>query len=228
MLNVRYVFHSFSLFLLIAGFSASAHAWEWRQLWSNENQLAHQSFARKDYQEASILFQDIAWRAAANYRQGDYEAALTDLNLLDDIDSLYNRGNAMAQLYRLNEAIDLYRRVLTMDPQHVAAAANLELVAALKARLTDDPGTEEEMEREEQESQVADGNTGNSHLDDPESAEEQEFSAALEQELSLQQWLGRIKDDPGTLMKNKFEIQRRASNIDRIDLLAVESNQQLW
>ena len=187
------------------------------------------------------------------------------MSQLNDISSLYNRGNALAKLYRLNEAIDIYRRVLTIDPEHECAITNLEIVAALRARLTDDPGTDLEMEREEgedadplnpdesqeitaetngqeneqnqkdnserisqQESQDAEGNTGNSHLEDTESAEEQEFSAALEQELSLQQWLGRIKDDPGTLMKNKFEIQRKGENAGVIDLLALESNQQLW
>ncbi len=52
-------------------------------------------------------------------------------------------------LYRLNEAIDIYRRVLTIDPDHEAAVNNLEVVAALQARLTDDPGMDIEMEREE-------------------------------------------------------------------------------
>ncbi|PCJ41196.1 MAG: hypothetical protein COA71_09140 [SAR86 cluster bacterium] len=240
-------------------------AWEWSGFWSNTNQQAKQAFSQENYQGAVFLFENIAWRAAANYRQGNYEAALTDLAELYDIDSLYNRGNALAKLYRLNEAIDIYRRVLNIDPEHQAATENLEIVAALQARLTDDPGTDLEMEREEgeeaeapnteesqeitgatngqenaqnqkdtsesisqQESQNADGNTGNSHLEDPESAEEQEFSAALEQELSLQQWLGRIKDDPGTLLKNKFELQRKTEGELEIDLLALESNQQLW
>ncbi len=264
MLKVKLHFYSLCLLLLLAS-PASVYAWEWRELWSNDNQLASRSFDNNEYQNASILFEDIAWRAAANYRQGNYEAALIDLDLLNDVGSMYNRGNALAQLYRLNEAIDMYRRVLNLEPQHEAAAANLELVSALKARLTDDPGSEEKMEREEgeeaeplnpndsqeitaetngqeneqnqednsqrisqQESQDADGNTGNSHLDDPETAEEQEFSAALEKELSLQQWLGRIKDEPGILMKNKFEIQQKAENAGRMDLLAIESNQQLW
>lgn len=245
--------------------TSPVYAWQWTDLWSNTNQQANQFFNHEEYQDAVFLFEDIAWRAAANYRQGNYEAALTDLSGLNDITSLYNRGNALAMLSRLNEAIDIYRRVLNIDPEHLAAAQNLEIVAALQARLTDDPGTDIEMEREEgaeteatepdenqeitgatngqqneqnqkdtsesisqQESQNADGNNGNSHLEDPESAEEQEFSAATEQELSLQQWLGRIKDDPGTLLKNKFELQRRTGNELEVDLLALKSNQQLW
>lgn len=247
------------------GFSSNALAWDWKGFWENTNQQGNHAFMQEDYQSAVVLFEDIAWRAAANYRQGNYEAALIDLAELQDIESLYNRANALAMLYRLNEAIDIYRRVLNIDPAHEAAAKNLEIVAALQARLTDDPGMDVEMEREEgedadmldkdesqeitgatngqeneqnqtdtsqsisqQDSQDADGNKGNSQLEDPESAEEQEFSAALEQELSLQQWLGRIKDEPGTLLKNKFALQRKTASQLEIDILTLERNQQLW
>lgn len=257
-------FFNLALFTSLC-FSAPVYAWEWGSFWSNANQQANQAFTQEDYQEAVFLFEDIAWRAAANYRQGNYEAALTDLSDLNDITSLYNQANSLAMLYRLNEAIDIYRRVLNIDPQHTAAAKNLEIVAALQARLTDNPGSDIEMEREEgedadtsetnenqeitgmtngqeneqnqkdtsesisqQESQDADGNNGNSQLEDPESAEEQEFSAAIEQELSLQQWLGRIKDDPGTLLRNKFELQRRTGSDLELDIAALDSNQQLW
>ncbi len=262
---LTFTYRTFCLFILAFGFSSPVFAWEWTSFWSNVNQQAEQAFTQENYQNAAFLFEDTAWRAAANYRQGDYEASLSDLAELNDINSLYNRGNALAMLYRLNEAIDIYRRVLTIDPSHLAAANNLEVVAALQARLTDDPGMDIEMEREEgedaeslekdesqeitgstngqeneqnqkdtsesisqQESQEADGNNGNSQLEDPGSAEEQEFNAGLEQELSMQQWLGRIKDDPGTLLKNKFELQRRTDSALDSDLLALKNNQQLW
>ena len=252
---------------LLTSFSliSPVYAWEWTSFWSNTNQQANQAFIHEDYIDAVFLFEDTAWRAAANYRQGNYEAALTDLGELNDITSLYNRANTLAMLYRLNEAIDIYQRVLNIEPSHTAALKNLEIVAALQARLTDDPGSIMEMERAEgeeaeateadenqeitgatngqeneqnqkdtseslsqQENQNADGNNGNSHIKDTDSAEEQAFSAAIEQELSLQQWLGRIKDDPGTLLKNKFKLQRRTGSDLELDLVALESNQQLW
>lgn len=245
-------------------YSPSSLAWDWQGLWLNRDQLGQRSFEQSQYQNAVNEFEDIAWRAAANYRQGNYEAALIDLVDLHDIHSLYNRANALAQLYRLPEAINLYRQVLDMNPDYADAASNLEIVAALLASMTDDPGTEFDVDREEgeesatpppeeqqeitaeangqenemnqedtserlsqQESQDADGNTGTSQLENPQSAEEQEFSAALEQQLTLQQWLGRIRDDPAALLRNKFEMQKRAEDALRIDLFA-ESNQQLW
>jgi Ca-activated chloride channel family protein len=239
-------------------------AWEWEDLWLNKDQLGQQAFEKEQFQTAVNQFESISWRAAANYRQGNYEAALTDLIGLNDIHSLYNRANTLAQLYRLPEAINTYRKVLDMNPEYADAVINLEIVAALLASMTDDPGTEFDVEREEgeeadtpppaeqeeitaqtngqenevnqedtserlsqQESQDADGNTGTSQLENPESAEEQEFSAALEQQLTLQQWLGRIRDDPAALLRNKFEMQRRNEDALRFDLFA-ESNQQLW
>lgn len=252
---------------LLSSFSltSSVYAWEWPNFWSNANQQASQAFNQENFPDAVFLFKDISWRAAANYRQGNYEAALIDLSKLNDITSLYNRANALAMLYRLNEAIDIYRSVLNLDPDHTEATKNLEIIAALQARLTDDPGSDIDMDRKEgeeaeameadesqeitgatngqeneknqkdtsesisqQENQNADGNNGDSHIEDPESAEEQEFNASIEQELSLQQWLGRIKDDPGTLLKNKFELQRRTGKSLPLDLVAIENNQQLW
>ena len=262
---LTFTYRTTCLLLLALGLSSPVFAWDWTSLWSNVNQQAGQAFAKENYSDAAFLFEDSAWRAAANYRQGNYEASLSDLAELNDINSLYNRGNALAMLYRLNEAIDIYRRVLAIDPSHVAAANNLDLVAALQARLADDPGMDMDMEREEgadaealekdesqeitgltngqeneqnqkdtsesisqQDSQDADGNNGNSQLEDPGAAEEQEFNPNLEQELSLQQWLGRIKDDPGTLLKNKFELQRKSDTELGFDLLALKNNQQLW
>ncbi len=228
---LTFTYRTFCLFFLAFGLSTPVFAWEWTSLWSNVNQQARQAFTQENYQIAAFLFED----------------------------------TALAMLDRLNEAIDMYRRVLTIDPAHEAAANNLEVVAALQARLADDPGMDIEMEREEgedaedlekdenqeitgltngqeneqnqrdtsesisqQDSQEADGNNGNSQLEDPGSAEEQEFSAVLEQELSLQQWLGRIKDDPATLLKNKFELQRKTESELGPDLLALKNNQQLW
>jgi len=245
-------------------YAPASQAWEWQTFWFNTDQLGEQAFDRQQFQQAVNQFENPAWRAAANYRQGNFEAALTDLAELNDTQSLYNRANALAQLYRLSEAIETYRQVLDRVPDHEEAAHNMALVAEVLASMTDDPGSEFDLERQEgeeadtpndeeqeeitaatngqeneqnqedtserlsqQESQDADGNTGNSQLQDPESAEEQEFSAALEQELTLQQWLGRIQDEPGTLLKNKFRMQKRTED-SLAPLLFQESNQQLW
>jgi len=250
--------------LMLCLHAPASLAWDWQSLWLNDDQLGQRNFEQQQYRDAVNQFESLAWRAAANYRQGNFEAALIDLSELQDIDSIYNRANALAQLYRLSEAIETYREVLDQKPDHQAAAVNLEIVAALLASMTDDPGADFDVEREEgeesdtpppaeqeeitaatngqenevnqedtserlsqQESQDADGNTGTSQLEDPESAEEQEFSAALEQELTLQQWLGRIRDDPAALLRNKFEMQKQQEDMLRINLFS-ESNQQLW
>ncbi len=262
---VRQTLAKTSVLLLAFSLTAPVYAWDWTNLWANTNQQGGRAFRQEDFNTAVLLFEDISWRAAANYRQGNYEAALNGLRDLNDIDSLYNRANTLARLYRLNEAIDIYRRVLNINPEHESAAHNLEIVAALQARLADDPGIDIDIDREEgeesdaqdkddsqeitgstngqendqnqkdtsesisqQDSQDADGNQGNSQLEDPESAEEQEFTAVSEQEISLQQWLGRIKDDPGTLLRNKFELQRKRDRELDFDLLALKSNQQSW
>jgi len=103
--------------------AAELGAWLWRR-----DQQAAQAFDAGRHAEAARLFEDPAWRAAAEYRAGDYQAAIETLGERSDALSQYNRGNALAQAGRLEEALAAYDRVLEQDPGHEDAAFNRELV----------------------------------------------------------------------------------------------------
>ena len=105
-----------------------AEALDWQHLWQRDDQLAQQAFERGDHQRAAKLFHDPAWRAAAHYRAGDYAAALQDLKSLKGAQAAYNRGNALARLNRLAEAIEAYDQALRLDPQMEDARYNRDLV----------------------------------------------------------------------------------------------------
>ncbi|MFZ0791354.1 MAG: tetratricopeptide repeat protein, partial [Chromatiaceae bacterium] len=66
------------------------------------------------------------------YRAADYAQALDDLAGLSGPEADYNRGNALARLGRLDEAIAAYERTLDQVPDHEDAKANLDLVRQLK------------------------------------------------------------------------------------------------
>jgi Ca-activated chloride channel homolog len=109
-------------------------AFDWQDLWWRPDQQAVRQLESGAAAEAAERFQDPAWRAAANYRAGEFERALEALPDLPDPDVDYNRGNALARLGRLDDAVTAYERVLEREPDHEDARHNLELVQALRER----------------------------------------------------------------------------------------------
>jgi Ca-activated chloride channel family protein len=137
-------------------------ALDWSGFWWRPDQQAARQFESGANAEAAELFRDPAWRAAASYRAGDYERALAALSDVPDPDVDYNRGNALARLGRLDEAIAAYERLLERDPDHADARHNLELLEALRDRPPESSERGESGEGEGAEGDPADGSQGSS------------------------------------------------------------------
>ncbi|MCP3671416.1 MAG: tetratricopeptide repeat protein, partial [Gammaproteobacteria bacterium] len=73
------------------------------------------------------LFTNPLWRGIAEYRTGDFHAALKSFSQLDSAQAHYNRGNTLMHLGRTEEAIAAYRQTLKLEPGHGDAGFNLEL-----------------------------------------------------------------------------------------------------
>ncbi|HSD37996.1 MAG TPA: VWA domain-containing protein [Rhodocyclaceae bacterium] len=116
-----------------------AQAFEWSSLWQRDDQRAQQALKEKDAKKAARLFHDPQWRAAANYRAGDYQAALDGLKGIDSADAAYNRGNALAQMSQYQEAIAAYDDALKRQPDFPDAKHNKELVEKLLQQQQKDP-----------------------------------------------------------------------------------------
>lgn len=145
-------------------------AFGWSDLWWRADQQAARQLQAGAPDVAPEQFRDPAWRAAANYRAGEFEQALETLQGLPDPDTDYNRGNALARLGRLDEAIEAYERVLARDPEHDDARHNRDVVTALREQPPEsssngddgeqgDSGGESEGEGEQGES-GGEGNSG--------------------------------------------------------------------
>ena len=119
-----------------------AYALDWDDLWLRQDQRGQRAMDALDYEAAAELFVDPAWKAAAQHRAGDYQAALDILEDLDGAASNYNMGNALARLGRYHEAIAAYDRSLAEQPDHADAKFNKELL-------------EKELERQQQQQDQA-------------------------------------------------------------------------
>ncbi|WP_186289548.1 VWA domain-containing protein [Methylomonas koyamae] len=114
--------------LSLAPLPRNSYALDWQSLWKNPDQRAKQAFEQQQYQQAAEQFQDQAWRAAAQYKAGQYEQAAESLKHANSAEGHYNRGNALALAGRLPEAVQAYQQALQLDPQHQDAKYNKELV----------------------------------------------------------------------------------------------------
>ncbi|MDD1621768.1 MAG: VWA domain-containing protein [Methylococcaceae bacterium] len=105
-----------------------SQALDWQSLWQTPNQQARQAFDQQQYQQAAEQFDSPDWRAAAQYKAGQYQEAAETLKDTQTADSHYNRGNALAQTGQLQEALQAYQQALKLEPGHQDAQYNKELV----------------------------------------------------------------------------------------------------
>lgn len=249
-----------------------ALALEWSELWSREDQRAPEMIAT-DPESAARRLKDPQWRGSAQYRAGDYDAAVDSFATGDSPLAHYNRGNALARSGKLEEAISAYNQALAAQPDLEDARFNRDIVQNMlnQQQQQDDSGegddsdqqnNEQQDQQQQQESgggsgdQSQDNQQGDQSGDQQQNSEQgeqddnknQEPSSQQEQqqrgsqadgsnetaeqnrqapaELSeepltqgQEQWLRRIPDDPGGLLKRKFlqQYQQRDTQPDEGD-----------
>jgi Ca-activated chloride channel family protein len=158
---------------------------------------------------AAERFADRRWRAAAHYRAGNFEQAASLLAGQEDADSYYNRGNALARQGQLTEALDAYDAALKLHADDADTRHNRDLVQ----RLIKPPSPPPKGSTGGAAPQSGNGpkNSGQA----PPAAGQQRQSQArggdAEREAALlaEQWLRRVPDQPGTLLRRKLQLEHR-------------------
>lgn len=107
-------------------------AQSWDDLWLTPDQQGQQALQQGDAEAAASLFKNPEWAGTAAYQSGDYETAVEKFAGMQDANSLYNRGNALARVQKLDEAIAAYEESLVLQPDQTDASDNLELLKKLK------------------------------------------------------------------------------------------------
>ena len=184
----------------------------------------------------------------AGYRSGEHANAVEAWSRLDAADAHYNRGNALAHLGEYDAAIQAYDEALAVEPGMEDALTNHALLEQMKhqqeqqregedgesgeSEPSDDRsdgdsaqrsegaegeegGQSDEREGEQPEGEQAEGETGEKE------GEPIDYALAWSEEDAqvMEQWLRRIPDDPGGLLRRKFrnQHQRRGAPKDEIE-----------
>ncbi len=129
-----------------------AHASWFDSLWKNKDQQGLESWEKNDYKSASQQFNNPQWQGSAHYKNGDYTEALKFFEKDSTAIGDYNRGNALAQLKRYDDAITAYNDSLKKDPELEQAKNNKKVIEDLK-----------KQQEEQQNNQKNDSNKENSN-----------------------------------------------------------------
>ncbi|MFT6551774.1 MAG: Ca-activated chloride channel family protein, partial [Zhongshania marina] len=146
---------------------STANAFEFKDLWQTPDQQAA-ALLPTDPQAAAAKFEDPMWKAAAQYRAGDFAAAAESYQQFDSADADYNRGNALAKANKLDEAIAAYESALQKDPTLSDARKN-------KKILEDAKKSQEQQQQsgDDKQNQSGDQNQQNQDSQNNESQSEQ-------------------------------------------------------
>ena len=161
-----------------------AMAFDWNDLWLNNNQKAMQALENEQAELAAELFNDKEWKAAANYRKGDYAAPDELLNEEQDDRSLYNKANALARQGRFEDAIAAYEKVLEHEPEHEDAKFNRDLIKKEleKQQQQQQQKSDSEKESEQQEKNEEQSQQSDQQSDSDQQSKDQQQSDSEQQE----------------------------------------------
>ena len=215
-------------------FPASGGVWD--DLWQRRDQQGLQALEDGRPETAAQLFDNPDWRNAARYRGQDYQGAAQGWRDAETPTSHYNLGNALARLGDYQAAIAAYDQALRGAPDHEDAASNKALAEQLleqqqageQAQSGNQPSPGENGDQPPQQSDQSGGGQQQSEAgaepsaadDNQQAGERQETNEGEElsnaeaaegdrdeQQEALEQWLRRVPDDPGGLLRRKFQYE---------------------
>ncbi len=208
--------------LFILPFPNTSQAFEWNDLWHSKNQQAQKNFNRKNYQQAGEQFDTPEWKAAAQYKAGEYQQAAETLKNEKSAKGLYNRGNALAKAGNLQEAINAYSQSLQKDPDNEDAKFNQQLTKKVLKQQKKKEGDGEDKDDkdkdgedrddkdkdgEDKDDKDKDGEDKDDKDKDGEDKDDKDKVKYDESKQANEQWLRRIPEGSAGLLKRKFKYQ---------------------
>ncbi len=185
------------------------------RLFHRADQIASKAFAEAQYEQAAQVFENPQWKASALYKAGKFEEAAQLFSEQRGPEADYNRGNALARAGKLKEALAAYEKALQANPNHEDAQFNHDLVEKLlqqqdQQQQKDQGEQQDQQQQQDQSEQQQNQQQKNQEQEKKEeSPEEKQAAEEQPQEISekdqaTEQWLKKIPDDPGGLLREKL------------------------
>jgi Ca-activated chloride channel family protein len=170
--------------------SASANWWD--NMWKTDDQRAMQAFSEQNFSSAANTFNHSAWQGSAHYRNGDYQQAVDAFSQLDTADAWYNKGNALAKLGQIEQAINAYEEALTRQPDFSDASENKALLEQMREQNQQNQSNQQQQDQsdsnQEDQDQQQDAQQSDQTSDDSEQQpSEQQQDGSSEQSEKQQQ-----------------------------------------
>ena len=171
-----------SFFLVISINSPQpSYAFEWSDLWLNNNQKAAKNIKEKQFEKAFNQAKNDQWKASAAYKQKQYKNA-SELFNGNSAEDHYNKGNSLAQMGQLEKALESYEQSLSIRPEDEDTLYNKKIVEeALKQQQ------EQEQNQQDQENSDSEENQENSDDQQSDSSDQQEQNQDSDQQNSDQE-----------------------------------------
>ena len=172
--------------------------------WLTPDQCGDTLFRAKKYQEAAKAYVDPIRIGAAQYRDGDFEAAAKTFARVPGAIGAFDEGNALLFHGNYNGAIAAYQRALSVQPGWQTAKENMAIAVARKKVLEASGGDrEKEQTDSDKPDEIVMDQKGENKKSAPDMAAE---GPATDEDLQVT-WLRRVQTTPGDFLKAKFSYQ---------------------
>ncbi len=209
--------------VLTATFSPRSDANWWQDLWQTPDQQAAVKLKNGDAKMAAETFRNPDWQATARYRAGDYEAAAQRF-AGSDATALFNRGNALANAGKLDEAIASYDKALGLQGDFTAARDNRDFVAKLKQQQQQ-TNPQQHDQQQKQQGQSGDSKANAKQKSEQQKSDEQQSPSEETEANNQQQQAGSAANESEQQQASTPE-QQEAANQQQAERQAKKQAQQ--
>jgi Ca-activated chloride channel family protein len=186
------------LLVLVAGTARNPN------FWRTPDQRGDALFRAGKFSEAARAYSDPARVAAAQYRNGDFEAAAKTFARVPGAVGAFDQGNAWLMHGQYDTAVASYDRALGFRPGWPEALENKAVALARKAKLqASGKDREQEQTDKGKPDEIVFDQKGSDRKGEPVELAQQEVS---DEELRAT-WLRQVKTTPGDFLRAKFAYQ---------------------
>ncbi|MFV0276752.1 MAG: hypothetical protein ACK5HY_06150 [Parahaliea sp.] len=189
---------------LLALAALALGSWRDPQFWRSDDARGDRLLAREDYAAAASTYRD-PWRiGVAQYRNGDFKAAVKTFARVPGAEGAFNQGNASLLLGDYDAAVQRYDRALGFRPGWDAAEDNKALALARRQALAD---AGKDRDQASTDTLKPDDIVFDQKGSDDQGKPVEINSGELSDEELRATWLRRVQTSPGDFLRAKFAYQ---------------------